>query len=65
MEAKNGWYNGAQSENQKQSKTWNTVCYKVPNKQKYSTIPQENAITVFGSRLYNYLPKYLRDTKVL
>ena len=22
---------------------------------------QENAITVFGSRLYNSLPKYLRD----
>ena len=26
-----------------------------------STIPQENAITVFGPRLYNLLPKYLRD----
>ena len=26
---------------------------------------QENAITVFGPRLYNSLPKYLRDIEVL
>ena len=41
--------------------TWNTVRYSVSNKQKPSTIPSRNAITVFGPRLYNSLPKYLRD----
>ena len=33
----------------------------VPDQQKPSTITTSNAITVFGPRLYNSLPKYLRD----
>ena len=55
------WDNGAQNKNQKTPKTWNTVHYSVSNKQKPTTILQENAITVFVPRLYNSLPKYLRD----
>ena len=45
----------------KTSRTWNTVSYRVPNKQKPSlqSIP-ENAITVFWPRLCNSLPIYLR-----
>ena len=35
--------------------------YSVSNKQKLSKSLQENAITVFGPRLYNSLPKYLSD----
>ena len=35
--------------------------YPVSNKQNPAQSLQENAITVFGPRLYNPLPKYLRD----
>ena len=31
------WYNGTQNKNQKTSKTWMTMCYSVPDKQKPST----------------------------
>ena len=34
-----------------------------PTNRKPSQSLQENAITVFGPRLYNSLPKYLRDTE--
>ena len=37
--AKYLWYNGTLNKNQKTSKTWNTVCYSVSNKEKPSTIP--------------------------
>ena len=60
--AKYRWYNVAQNKNQKTSSAWNTVCYRIPNKQKPSTISsKKNAITVFGPRLYNSLSKYLTD----
>ena len=61
--AKYWWYNGTQNENQNTSKTWNTVCYSVSNKQKPSTIPSRKCLnlTVFRPRSYNSLPKYLRD----
>ena len=36
--AKYWWHNGAHNKNQNISKTWNTVCYSVSNKQKPSTI---------------------------
>ena len=36
--AKYWWYNVTQNKNHKISKTWHTVCYSVPDKQKPSTI---------------------------
>ena len=59
--AKYWWHNWIHNKNQKTSKTWNTMRYSVSNKQKSSQSLQDNAITVFGPRLYNSLPKYLRD----
>ena len=56
--AKYTWYDAAQNKNQKPCKTWNTVCYRVPNKNPAQSL-QENKITVFGPRLYNSLPKCL------
>ena len=49
------------NKHQKTSKTWNTVRYSVSNKQNPAQSLQENAMTVFWPRLYNSLPKYLRD----
>ena len=60
--AKYWWHNGPQNKNQKTSKTWNTQCgIKYPTNRNPAHSLQENAITVFGPRLYNWLPKYLRD----
>ena len=59
--AKYWWYNGTQNKNQKTSKTSNTVRYSTNRSPAQSL--QENAITVFGPRLYNSLPKYLKDIK--
>ena len=59
--AKCWWHNGAHNKNQKTSKTWNTVRYSVSNNRNPAQSLQENAVTVFGPRLYNSLPKYLRD----
>ena len=59
--AKYWWHNWAHNKNQKTSKTWNTVRYSVSNKQKLSTIPSRKCNNLFGPRLYNSLPKYLRD----
>ena len=53
--------NGAHNKNQKTSKTWNTVCYSVSNKQKTSTIPSRECNQCIWPRLYNSLPKYLSD----
>ena len=55
------WDNGAQNKNQKTPKTWNTVRF--PTNRNPAQSLQENAITVFGPRLYNSLPKYLKDIK--
>ena len=55
--AKYWWHNGAHNKKQKTSKTWNTVRYSVSNKQKPEQSLQENAITVFGPRLYTSSPK--------
>ena len=38
-----------------------SVCYSVPGKQKPSKNPSIKCNNVFGPRLYNSLPKYLRD----
>ena len=35
--------NGTQNKNKKTPKTWNTVCYSVPDKQKHSTIPSRKS----------------------
>ena len=59
--------------------TWNTVWYRLrlmdptvcpttttieyPTNINIDQSPQENGITVFGSRLYDLLPKYLRDMR--
>ena len=60
--AKYWWHNGAQNKNQKTPKTWNTLRYSVyPTDRNPAQSLQENAITVFGPRLYNSLPKYLTD----
>ena len=52
-----------QTKNQKIFKTWNTVCYSVPDKQKPNKIHSTKCNSVFGPLLYNSLPKYLRDVE--
>ena len=54
------WHNWAHNKKQKTPKTWNTVIQYPTNRNPAQSL-QENAITVFGPRLYNSLPKYLRD----
>ena len=49
------------NKNQKSPKTRNTVRYSVSNKQKPSTIPSRECNNCIWPRLYNSLPKYLRD----
>ena len=39
------------------------MCYSVPDNRNPVQSLQENAITVFGPRLCNSLPKYLRDNE--
>ena len=47
---------------QKTSKTYGTQCViQYPTNRNPAQFLQENAITVFGPRLHNSLPKYLRD----
>ena len=58
--AKYWWHNWAHNKKQKTCKTWNTVIQYPTNRNPAQSL-QENAITVFGPRLYNSLPKYLRD----
>ena len=61
------WCNEAENRNQETSKTWNTACYYVSNKQNPCTILSRkfNAVILFGPRLHTSLPKYLRDIESL
>ena len=62
--AKYWWYNGTQNKNQKPSKTWNTVCNRVLNKQKPGTIASRKCSNwnVFVPRLYNSYKRYNSKT---
>ena len=54
----NRWYNGVQNENQEPSKTFGSQCvieYRVPNKQKSSTISLKKLtnLNIFGKLMYS------------
>ena len=53
-------HDGAQNKNQKTPKTWNTMLIQYSTNRNPAESLQENAVTVFGPRLYNSLSKYLR-----
>ena len=51
----------AQNKNQKPFKTWNTVCYRVPNKQEPRTIPSRKCNTCVRASLVQLAAKYPRN----
>ena len=57
--AKYWWHNGAQNKNQKRQ--WTQCVIQYPTNRNSTQSLQESAITVFRPRLYNLLPKYVRD----
>ena len=60
--AKYWWHIWAHNKNQKTSNWHGTPCVILyPTNRNPAQSLQENAITVFGPRLYNSLPKYLRE----
>ena len=60
--AKYRWYNWSQNKNQKTPKTYGTQCViQYPTSRNPAQSLHENAITLFGPRLSNSSPKYLRD----
>ena len=57
------WHNGPQNKTRKHPRHGTQCIIQYPTKRNPAQSLQENAITVFGSRLYNLLPKYLRDNE--
>ena len=55
------WHNWAHNKNQKNQRNGTQCVIQYPTNRNPAQSLQENAITVFGPRLYNPLPKYLRD----
>ena len=61
--AKYWWYNMAQNKNQKITRHGTQCVIQFPTNWNPAQSMLENAKTVFGPRMYNSLPKYLRDIK--
>ena len=59
--AKCWWYNGTQNRNQKTTKTGNSVLFSTQPTEIQRNPFKKVKFHVFGHRLYNSLPKYLRD----
>ena len=60
--AKYWWHNRAHNNTRKHQRHWTPCVIQYPTTSRNPAQSlQENAITIFGPRLYNSLPKYLRD----
>ena len=57
------FYNWTRNINQKASKTWNKVCYSVPNKQKPSTIPRKKCNDCVWVSVVQLVAKVLKAEK--